>query len=171
MRLSDCIYHGDVDLTRACEACAAFYGGGVRGALHARQQLQPCYAVQHQPIHCIAPLFAESPHCLTASELPIKKQCRPKPSFCQHTCYKIDQFCACCLPLFLQRSMDAVYEVLNKHVNSCSHGHKAALTRLVKPLWEQLDLNIAAAKNVERGLQEKQRQAAARRAAAQQQRA
>ena len=56
-------------------------------------------------------------------------------------------------------------------VTSSGHGHKAALTRLVKPLWEQLDLNVAAAKNVERGLQEKQRQAAARRAAAQQQRA
>jgi hypothetical protein len=74
---------------------------------------------------------------------------------------------------FLQRSMDACYEVLNKRVNACEPGHKAALTRLVKPLWEQLDLNIAAAKNVERGLQEKQRQAQQRRqaAAAQQQRA
>jgi hypothetical protein len=59
--------------------------------------------------------------------------------------------------------MDACYEVLNKHVNACGPGHKAALTRLVKPLWEQLDLNITAAKNVERGLQEKQRQAQQRR--------
>jgi hypothetical protein len=70
--------------------------------------------------------------------------------------------------------MDACYEVLNKRVDACEPGHKAALTRLVKPLWEQLDLNITAAKNVERGLQEKQRQAQQRRqaaAAAQQQRA
>eukprot|EP00882_Tetradesmus_deserticola_P030367 GHRQ01034088.1.p2 GENE.GHRQ01034088.1~~GHRQ01034088.1.p2 ORF type:complete len:102 (+),score=56.01 GHRQ01034088.1:188-493(+) len=66
----------------------------------------------------------------------------------------------------IQRSMDACYEVLNKRVAGCEPGRKAPLTRLVKPLWEQLDLNIAAAKNVERGLQEKQRQAQQRRQAA-----
>lgn len=70
-----------------------------------------------------------------------------------HCCYVMS---ALLLPV-PQKSMDSCYEILNKHVQACQHVHKVPLTRLVKPLWEQLDLNISAAKNVERGLQAQQR--------------
>eukprot|EP00879_Flechtneria_rotunda_P022351 GHRR01023582.1.p1 GENE.GHRR01023582.1~~GHRR01023582.1.p1 ORF type:complete len:313 (+),score=147.44 GHRR01023582.1:359-1297(+) len=61
----------------------------------------------------------------------------------------------------LQRSMDTVYEGLNKFVQQCEPLHKAALNRLVKPLWEQLDHNIHAMKSAERALQEQLGKAAA----------
>lgn len=55
--------------------------------------------------------------------------------------------------------MDVCYEVLNKRIDQADHAHKHTLTRLVKPLWDQLDNSITAAKNVERELQRKQQQA------------
>jgi hypothetical protein len=62
--------------------------------------------------------------------------------------------------------MDGLYEVLNQMLQHCQPQHKPTLTRLVKPLWEQLDHNIAAAKQVERGLQQRRAAAAAAAAAA-----
>lgn len=58
----------------------------------------------------------------------------------------------------LQKSMDVCYEVLNKRIEQADHAQKHTLTRLVKPLWDQLDNSITAAKNVERELQRKQQQ-------------
>eukprot|EP00775_Hariotina_reticulata_P008630 gene8630-8811_t len=55
----------------------------------------------------------------------------------------------------IQKSMDSCYEVLNKVMQQCEPGHKAPVSRLVKPLFEQLDLAGVAARNVERALSSK----------------
>lgn len=72
--------------------------------------------------------------------------------------------------LLLQKSMDVCYEVLDKRIKVVDPAHKHTLTRLVKPLWDQLDNSITAAKNVERELQRKQQQAQQRRSSNQPQR-
>lgn len=55
----------------------------------------------------------------------------------------------------MQKSMDEAYEVLNRVLQQCEPQHKAPLTRLVKPLFDQLDMAGLAAKNVQRALSSK----------------